>query len=239
MPAQKVSRKELLKSPDEFITTTARVLRWLKDNTRWVAAAAIAVIVVGAAIAGWGVYRDRREGQAQELEAQAYQLYRNATEQTDEASSKDLLAKAADRFREVIQEFDGTQAALMARIYRGYSTYALGRYDEAIRDYESALKAGPKEGMKVLALQGLGYALMAKGDLDHAIEVFRRLQQQGGVAFERTARWNIARCLEKQGKKKEALQIYKEIEQSFPDLVQRLLAQNRIQELSQPGGALP
>lgn len=239
MPTQKVSRKELLKSPDEFISTTARLMEWLKKYSRWVSAGVIVVIVVAAAIWGWRLHQDRRERRAQELQGQAYQLYRDATAQTDDATSQDLLKKARDRFQEVIQEYDGTQAAEMARIYRGHASYALGLYGEAIEDYESALGGISSEGMKTLALQGLGYALMAQGDLEEAIETFKELQQLGGAGFQRTARWNIARCLEKQGKTDEALKIYRELEESFPDMVQRLMAQARIQVLSSQGKTSP
>jgi tetratricopeptide (TPR) repeat protein len=177
-------------------------------------------------------YHDRRERQAQDLQAQAYQLYRSAVEQEDEVASKDLLSKAQDRFEEVIEEFDGTHAANMARIYRGHASFALGRYEDAIEDYEGAHERISLPEMKALALQGLGFSLMSEGEFERAIETFKKLGEMGGAGFQGTVQWNIARCYERQGKVQNAVEIYRELKQSSPDHMRRMLAEAKLAQLA-------
>jgi|YNPNPStandDraft_1061719.scaffolds.fasta_scaffold01416_7 tetratricopeptide (TPR) repeat protein len=239
MAKEKVARKRLLKEPDEFITISARMIGLLRHYGNWAMAFGVLILLVGLGIWGWRQHQERTERQAMELQAQAQQVYRNALEQTDETARRDLMAKAVDRFQKVIQQYQGTHAAWVARIYRGHACYALGRYEEAIHDYESAMGTTPSgrdlQEMRALALQGLGYAWMAKGDRDKALEYFQLLKERGGAPFQRTAQWNIARLLERQGRSEEALEIYKEIEKSFAEGYYGQLAKAKVAELSKQG----
>jgi tetratricopeptide (TPR) repeat protein len=235
MPKERVDRKRLLKEPDEFITTSARAYDYLKRNSKWVTGLLILVCVVGAAVWGWRAHQGARERQAQLLYSEAYKIYASSLEQTDEAASRDLLNKAMERFQTLIQQFGGTRAGWMGRVHRGHAGFALKRYDEALHDYEAALREIPAGGsleMKALVLQGLGHTWMAKGDLERAISFFRQLKAEGGPAFERTAQWDMARCYELQGTAKEALQIYEELQSGSIDTMQRELAKAKVAELA-------
>jgi predicted negative regulator of RcsB-dependent stress response len=237
MPRQKVTRKQLLKEPDEFLSTSLRTYRLLKHHSGWVTAGILAIFVAGVGVWGWRIYQERREGQAMAAHAEAYQIYRKAAEQLDEAASKDLMDRAVERFQTVIQRFDGTQAAWMAHLYRGHACYAVRRYDEAIHDYEAALSgaSGGAEEIRALAMEGLGYTRMAKGDTDGAMSAFQGLKEQGGPAFQRTAKWNMARCYERLGKVQEALDLFKELERSLLNPLQRELAKFKVLELAAKG----
>jgi tetratricopeptide (TPR) repeat protein len=232
MVKEKLSRKELLKDPDKMISTTALVVKFIKQETRLVSVCVIGIVVIGLALWALKTHNDRRESQAQDLQSQGYQLYRKALEQTDETTSKDLLEKAMDRFEEVIQKFEGTHASQMAHMYRGHAAYALGRYAEAIEDYKAASSKMSSPEMRALALQGVAYSLMSKGDLEAAIEAFKKLEDLGGAGFRGTVQWNIARCYEQQGKVQDALEIYKDIMQTSRDHVRRTLAEAKVAELA-------
>jgi tetratricopeptide (TPR) repeat protein len=232
MAKEKISRKQLLKEPDEFISSTGRALEFVRRNTKWVAVGVIGIIVIGLAFWGFRGYQNRRESKAQDAYVQAHQIYRNAMGQTDEATMKDMLAKAVDRFQEVIQKHDGTQAAWLARIYRGHACLDLKRYEEAIHAYDAALETVPSQETQALIFQGLGHAWMAKDDLDKAIYYFQKLRDQGGEGLRRTALWNIAVCYQRQGKTAEALKLYRELENLFPDEMQRLMARAKAEALA-------
>lgn len=235
MPKERVDRKRLLKEPDEFITTTARTMDFLRENAKWVTAAVIVVVVMGVGAWGWRLHQARNERQAYELQAQALQVFKRAAEQQDPAASGDLMGKAVDRFQTVIQRFPGTRAAWMARLYRGHACHALGRYDEALHDYEAALgdaSGGDSPEMKALALEGIAYTWSSKGDLDRAVAAFQQLRDQGGSAFQGVAVWNLALLYERQGKAREALDLYQVVQQSPADATHRELARAKAAELS-------
>jgi len=58
MARKKISRKQLLNEPDEFITTTGRIIRFLQDNRRQVALYGIIVLaVLAAGFLGYSYFR--------------------------------------------------------------------------------------------------------------------------------------------------------------------------------------
>ena len=233
MAKEKISRKELLKTEDEFITTTAKVWRYLNTYSKQIAGGVAAVLVLWLAYWGWSVYQKNNEMDAQELQAKAYKTYQEAMSQTEPENQKELLNKAVEQFTEITDGYDGTQGGWTAVIYRGHTYYALGQYDEALEDYSAALKKASRDTTKALSLQGLGASYMAKGDYAKAIEFYEKLKKQGGTGFQRTAKWSIAKAYEKLGEKEKALAIYKELETEFTDMVHKSLTENKISKLSQ------
>ncbi len=236
MPKEKVDRKRLLKEPDEFISTSMRLMGWLRRNSRWVTAGAVLVVVCGVAFWGWRVYQSRIEAQAQDLFSQAYGLYSRAMEETQMAVSQDLMGRAAERFQAIIKQFPHTTAGWMARVYRGRACYGLGKYPEAIEEFEAALASLPSSGhgtMRAVALHGLGLALQAKGDWDRAAEVFSSLKETASGSFGRVAELELAKCYEKQGKAKEALSLYRSLLGTLNEPLQKEMIQAQVARLSQ------
>ena len=62
MPTKKVSRKKLLKEPDEFISTTAKVLQFLRENRQKVTLYAVVAVVVAAVGSGGYAYLRWQQG---------------------------------------------------------------------------------------------------------------------------------------------------------------------------------
>ncbi len=236
MPKEKFDRKRLLKEPDEFISTSMKAMAWLRRNSRWVTAGAVLLVVCGVAVWGWKVYQARREAQAQELHSQAYSLYARAMEQTNRDASTDLMGRAAERFQEVVKQFPDTRTGWMARVYRARARYALGRHVEAVEDFQAALASVPSgdDGtMRALALQGLGLAFQAQGEWERAASAFQSLKQVAEGSFGRVADLELARCYEKQGKTKEALDMYQSLLGLLSEPLQRDMIQARMARLSQ------
>ena len=68
MARKKISRKQLLNEPDEFITTTGRIIRFLQDNRRQVVLYGIIVLaVLAAGFLGYSYLR-WEEGKAQAIQ---------------------------------------------------------------------------------------------------------------------------------------------------------------------------
>jgi tetratricopeptide (TPR) repeat protein len=98
----------------------------------------------------------------------------------------------------------GSQFDLSPRLDRAHAFAAEGKWAEAIAEYRAALRADPNN---TLALNGLGMALARTGDLDGAIEQYRRalnaIQQNhdtSGLAPETaTVHDNLGVALRKKG----------------------------------------
>ena len=75
MPTKKISRKKLLKEPDEFISTTARLLQFLREHRRKVTLYGVVAIALVAAGLGGHAYFRWQQGKALVIQQQAFKLY--------------------------------------------------------------------------------------------------------------------------------------------------------------------
>ena len=75
MAEKKVSRKELLKEPDEFLTLSAQTIEYVRENPQRVVAGALIVVLAVAAALGYLWYRKQQELWAHELFQRALNNY--------------------------------------------------------------------------------------------------------------------------------------------------------------------
>ncbi|MEJ5359390.1 MAG: tetratricopeptide repeat protein [Desulfobacterales bacterium] len=168
-PAQKKSRKELLKEPDEFLTTTARALAWVsghKRELRWTAAA-----VLGAAllVSGWFAWQNREE-------TQAAALLSRTLERVDEAGKPaEALQTAAPDLERLIGSHGRTKNGRLARMLYANLLFEAGETRRAIALYEAALGDFAAEPpLRLQILKSLAYAHLALGEATRAIERFEQ-----------------------------------------------------------------
>lgn len=109
-----VTRKELLKEPDEFITTTGSVMKWIRENPRRFGVG-LAVIIVILAL-GFGLYfwKGHREQSAMSAYFKA-------------GSDQKLVAGVA-------ADYTGTRAGKLSKLRLAGLAYAKGDTAEAIRN---------------------------------------------------------------------------------------------------------
>jgi len=109
-----VTRKELLKEPDEFITTTSSIMKWIRENPRRFAAGVTILLLILAA--GFGLY-----------------FWKNYREQT--AMSAYIKAGSdAKRVSEVAGAYADTKAGKLSKLRLAGLAYAKGDTAEAIRN---------------------------------------------------------------------------------------------------------
>jgi predicted negative regulator of RcsB-dependent stress response len=211
---KKVSRKELLKKPDEFITLSTRTLNWAKDNYKIVILIGSAVILLAALYFGYSAYRNRQERLSQEK-------YFTALGNQDQE-------KKLKQLEEIIKDYSGTQASQSARVTAGNLYYDKKDYDQAIASYQSALKYGKfPPAFRTMIRENLAYAFEEKGDLAQAAKTLSTITQEGTFLKEDSL-MNLARVYQKMGKKEEAKAIYRTILNEFPHSVYRQIVQERL-----------
>ena len=90
MAEKKVTRKELLKEPDEFLTLTGKSILYFKQNPRQVTLAAVILVVCGAVAFGFYSYNTYQEKQSHEMFQKTLVEY-YAVVQPEAAASSDKL----------------------------------------------------------------------------------------------------------------------------------------------------
>jgi TolA-binding protein len=126
-PKKRLTRREI--KEDKFVTTYAKVSRYLEENSKFVLGAAAAVVVLVVA-----VYLIRAGRQAAEGKA-AVELARGmaAYERLD-------LSTATDILRTAVEDYGGPKNGALALLHLGNALYDQGNYPEAMRCFEKAAR---------------------------------------------------------------------------------------------------
>ena len=101
MAGKKITRKQLLKEPDEFITTTGKVIRFFRENQKQMTLGGIILgAVLAAGILGYS-YFHWEEGKALAVQQQGLQIYQEAFAGAgNQDKAKETFKKALEKFQE-------------------------------------------------------------------------------------------------------------------------------------------
>ena len=111
--------------------------------------------------------------------------------------------------------------------------FGAGRADDAISTYQSVLSGKLEGRLRFLAIEGLGYAQEAKGDLTAASATFAKLgteagsDKEGGFYKDRAV-YHQARLAELRGNAGDAKKLYREVLDKNPNTSLRADITNRL-----------
>ena len=155
----KVQRKDL-NEPDEFISTSSRVIAYVKARYRLLAPAAGAVLLLVLIAVVWYYYRAGREQDARESFHQAVALYQAAGPAETDRPSDQKYRDALAQFSAVEEKYPGTDSGVNALFYLGESSYRLKEYDKAIQEFSKVIKNHPKSEKAPGARLKIGYSYL-------------------------------------------------------------------------------
>ncbi|MGH7805105.1 MAG: tetratricopeptide repeat protein [Candidatus Binatia bacterium] len=158
----KIRRKDL-KSPDEFVTATQRVLAVMRDHERETLLAIGALVALIAIVLGVRSYRSWRDGQASDAFRSAFKAY----------ASEDL-ATARKGFETVGVDWRGSQWGTLAHVYLGDVAVQSKDAAAAQAAFEKALESADDPSLRQIAEYNLGVLKRNAGDGAAANDHFRR-----------------------------------------------------------------
>jgi hypothetical protein len=185
------ARKPDEESPDALMATTLKAMEWAAKKRRQLIYAALAVVGVGAIMAGWVWYRGNREEKASTLVAKAVAAELAPIRQGDEDpevlkriqfyGSEDEKQKAAlASFTEARTKYGDTGPGILARLGEAGVHLDRREWDEAIAAYSdvrSSSLAAADPNVRIRCIEGVGYAREGKGLVDDARRSFDELSQ--------------------------------------------------------------
>jgi predicted negative regulator of RcsB-dependent stress response len=220
MAAQKksISRKEMLKKPDEFITTSNRIAHWVTDHYQKVIWIGTVVVLVVGAFFGYRAYAAYQEKQGREAYFAALELSE--------------ITQKIKKLSSVTADYPRTLGAQKAWISLGHLYYQQKDFTGALNAYRSALSRGklPPE-FQSLINESLAYVLEEKGDLKGAADAFSQLMKGSDPLLKENANLNLARVQVKLGQAKEAKSTYQAFLKSFPDSIYAPLVRDRLAKM--------
>ena len=207
------TRKEMLKKPDEFLSTYVRAEQFVRHHTTLVIVVVVTVAVI--AVAGVGVmrYRTGRVVRAASAYSDALRDLRNA------GSDARKRQAAVDDLRVVMTTYASLPVATLARYSLAGLLYDAEKFEEAEQAYRAITQSliPGEQSTWELAQLGEAKSLHAQGKCEAAIPAYRRVVDQPMARAKSEALMGIARCYEQTNDLAAALKTYSEVNEAYPN----------------------
>jgi predicted negative regulator of RcsB-dependent stress response len=173
MAKKKVTRKELLKETDEFLSFSSRAVIFIREHSRQFSYAGAFIASILLMYVGINTYMKYINKKAQDAYNTAY--YAFAENLKPESDQKDLK-QAEESFKKIIDEYGRSDVSRMALPQLAYLKFLQEKYDEAIPLYEEFLtKASENTPYQSLARMALAVCYEDKGEFQRAIETLKQI----------------------------------------------------------------
>ena len=220
--AKKISRKELLKQPDQFLSATDKAMLFFSNNRSTVIGSIVAILVVGLSLVG---YQNYQQSQTMKFEAMYFSMEEIVRIEGAKGSNPESqLVKIRD---EITDESHRNRASLLlADVY-----YQYGNFDKAKSTYQEVRNSS--QGLNhQMANVGLGYAHEAMGEFKKAIDLFKLAIDTNDNFPLFQVYWSLARCHKNNKDISNALLILREMQIKFSGRAESEKIENQIKQLS-------
>ena len=213
MAKKKVTRKQLLKEPDEFLTFSGRAALFIREHTtpfKYLGVAVAAGLLIYLGITTFMGYINKKGQNA--YNTAYYILAENANPEKDAQT----LKESAELFQKVIDKYGMSKVSRLALPELAYLRMAERKYDEAIGLYLDFLREVPENSpYQSLARLALAACYESKGELESAIESLSQLMEGPNDLFKEQAMLSLARVYRLDNQKDKAKKILEEFLEQF------------------------
>jgi predicted negative regulator of RcsB-dependent stress response len=220
-----ISRKEL--KHDKIKETLEHGAEAVYSHSQLTLAVLLLVLVAAAVYGGWRIYHDRKTAEANAAFDAAQKVYSarvgppapgqpvdpNELTFPDEATR---AREASQRFTEVANKYSRTNPGKLARYYDALCLEDLEQHNQALEELKKVSQSGDKE-LSGMAQYQIAIINERTGKPDEAVTIYRALADKKLVFVPRPlALLELAKVL-RQNKPQEAVAVYQQIKQEFPD----------------------
>ncbi len=222
---KKVTRKKLLKEPDEFLTFSAKLFNIIVKYKFQALGAIGGLVLIVLVISGFSYYAHRQASQA---EAQLQKSWNRYESLRNEKGPLEAYQAVSSEFENILVNFGGQPGGKAARVVLANICYNGGDADKAIALYEAALEDFADPFYRGQILNGLGYAHEAKNELEKAAEYFETTAAGSNAALRGEALFNLGRLYGALENIEKSMAAYQKIISEHPDSLYADLARERI-----------
>jgi TolA-binding protein len=213
---------------NELADLAASAGQFVEDWSREIAALVIAIVLVGGAAFGYYLWRERVQGKAHSLLAEAMTVQAapvgaapnpDAPESGPRFPSERSKAQAAlTKFKIVADGYPSTDAGIFARYQEAGTWMSLGAPADAAAAYQQAIDQAGTGVYAQMARLGLAEAQAQSGQFDQAIATYKQLADRkdgqlpvDGILME------LGRTYLDAGKRTDAQQAFDRLIEEYPD----------------------
>lgn len=224
---ERFSRKQL-KQPDEFISTTEKILDYCRQNLKaLISTAAVVLAIIGIV---WFVVQSR---QSEELRMENLLSEMGKTRQQTGGENPELVVA---RLKEYLDQFNDGPHKQRASLILADAFYQNQQFSEAIDLYTQTFQNSEAGELSYeLARIGLGYSYEGNKDYKKAAETYKSIIDQGGVLPLFNTYFSLARVYGLDKDEQNAVLILREMLNKFQDhlLIDQVRAKiKRLEKLS-------
>jgi tetratricopeptide (TPR) repeat protein len=209
-PKKKISRREL--KEDALVSTYVKVTTIYEENKRNISIGlTVLVIAVFAAVIFLKNRADNNEKALTALGA-IFESYDAGQFQT---AVDGIPERNVQGLKAIVDNYGSSPAGDLARFYLAGAYSQLGRYSEALREFEDYSPSG--ELLSVARLSGIGSCQEALGMFREAAAAFEKAATQFPKDISAAENLNnAARNYGQAGEKEKAIDVYKRIKKNYP-----------------------
>jgi len=223
--AQKLTRKQLFKEPDEFITFSGKLIQWLTTYRQQATLAAGVVFALLVATAGFQAYLHHAENKASTLLAESLAQYQAALKASDPVKAYQAVDKS---FTRILDDYSARRMGKIAGIEFAHICFRAGEFDKAISLYKTAqddFSNAPFYGN--LILSSLGHAFEGKKDYESAVKYFEMVTTSADASLKDLNLYNLASVYEKMGNKEKSKATFARLAADFPNSIHIEIAKEK------------
>ena len=220
--AKKISRKDLLKQPDQFLSSTDKAMLFFTNNRSTVIGTILALVVFGLSLLG---YQNYQQSQTMKFEAMYFDMEEVIKiEEAKGNNPESQLVKIRDQISN--KSHRNRASLLLADVY-----FQNGDFDKAKSTYQEI--RNNSQGLNYqMANVGLAYTHESLGNYKKAIDLFKLTIDTNDNFPLFQVYWSLARCHENNKDTSNALLILREMQIKYSGKTESEKIENQIKQLS-------
>ncbi|MGB5156614.1 tetratricopeptide repeat protein [Desulfobacterium sp. N47] len=224
--AKKITRKALLKEPDEFITFSTKLLNLAGKHQTQLISIVSAAVLIALVFSGYSYFNRKSESKAYSMLENSMREYKISVKKN---GPEKALKEVKDSFKNIIDKYSGNSGGKIARLEFANICYNAGDIDTAIDLYNKALiDFSNNRFIKCGIINSLGYASEEKKDYKSAVAYFEKIVSEPDNSLKDEAYFNLGRLFAIMEEGKKSKEAYKKICSDFPDSFYFMIAKEYV-----------
>lgn len=221
---RKVTRKQLLKEPDEFISRTGQMIRWARAHQRPLTYGVGAFFLALLVIVGVRYYLGVQENRAFALLDQAMTQYESVRQ---DKGIRAAYVELQPEFERILKQYSANAGGKVARLFFANICHRAGEYDRAVALFKRSLQDFESDAFyRKLIAAGIGHALAGKKDFGAAAESFATIASEPGTYMKDEALFHLGHYYALIGKQAQSRKAFGEILSAHPNsMYSRIVAE--------------
>jgi predicted negative regulator of RcsB-dependent stress response len=220
--AKKISRKELLKQPDQFLSSSDKAMLFFTNNRSTVIGTILFIVVGGLSLIG---YQNYQQSQTMKFEAMYFHMEEVIKiEDAKGGNPESQLVKIRDQISDKLHR--NRASLLLADVY-----FQNGDFDKAKSIYQN-IRNNSQDLNYQMANVGLAYTHEAFGHYTKAIDLFKLAIDKNDNFPLFQVYWSLARCHKNNNDTSNALLILREMQMKYSGKTESEKIENQIKQLS-------